>query len=351
MRDPSEFISCDWGTSTFRLRWALEGGRVVAGEIRENVGVRALCEQAQASGAANEAERGPVFEAFLREKLERLAAGQGGLKQPVPLVISGMASSTVGWHELPYAPLPFHLDGRGLRHAEIEWPRPDWISNTFLISGAAHRTDIMRGEETEILGLMAADMMKMARDECVLILPGTHSKHIQIRNDAVVDFHTFMTGELFEVLGRHSLLRASVQVSPDGISASRELTAEELHAFEAGVQQAKQRGLAGGLFGVRTRSVLDHKPSNENARFLSGLLVGAELLQLEAVRSPIYVAASGPLAQLYGAALSNIREDSGGFWCLSAEMTAHATVAGHAMFLKQALSPARGSQDSAPSEA
>ncbi len=335
MSDHLEFISCDWGTSTFRLRWVFDAGRVVVREIRESSGVRALYEQAQSTGALAQAERGAIFEAYLRQQLEKLVEGQGRFAEPVPLVVSGMASSTVGWRELPYAALPFQLNGSGLSHAEIKWAGPDWISNTHLISGAAHSADIMRGEEIEVVGIMASEEMSAAREASLLVLPGTHSKHIHVRGGAVVDFQTYMTGELFDVLGRHSLLRASVQVdSTGGASPSVELPGGDRTAFEEGVRHARQCGLAGGLFRVRTRSVLDRSAVGENTRFFSGLVIGSELIPLQSVTCPIFIAATGALANLYSIALGELLGADTGWQCVQPGTMARATIRGQGMFLK-----------------
>ncbi len=239
-----DFLSCDWGTSTFRLRWVTGLECRVVREIREQVGIKALYEEALRIGAKTEGARAEVFTRFLHQKLAELGANQEFSGSGLPLVISGMASSSVGWRELPYAPTPFPLDGSGLRSEEVTWSKPDWIGTTHLISGLAHQHDMMRGEETEIIGLMAGPSLAAMRERALLILPGTHSKHVWIDDQSVVDFRTFMTGELFEVLGRHSLLRASVDMAYR--ATSDPLSEPDHTAFREGVLWAQERGLAGG---------------------------------------------------------------------------------------------------------
>jgi 2-dehydro-3-deoxygalactonokinase len=333
MKDLPEFLSCDWGTTSFRLRWVRQPGETVVREVRELAGAKALYEQAMAEGAFTQEARGAVFSRFLREQVERLLENETFGNRPVPLVISGMASSSIGWRELPYAKAPFDLDGKGLRFEQLKWSAPAWVEPTYLLSGVATQHDIMRGEEMEIIGLMSEPSLAAARRECLLILPGTHSKHIWIRHESVIDFRTSMTGELFDVLGKQSLLRASVDVAaPEGVVRSE----EQRTAFREGVLWAKERGLAGGLFRVRTRVVLDHRPLSDNTAFFSGLLVGSELRHLlgERAASPVLLGAAGHLSELYATALDTLLGQSKPWQLLPPDQVERATIAGHAIFLR-----------------
>jgi 2-dehydro-3-deoxygalactonokinase len=322
------FLSCDWGTTSFRLRLVRGEDCTTLREAREPVGIKTLYERA---AGASEAERAPVFSRFLRAQLEKLLAEEA-LKHPAPLVISGMASSSVGWRELPYARTPFPLDGQGLVAEELHWDKPAWLGATYLISGVATQHEMMRGEETEILGLMAALSLAAACQRSWLILPGTHSKHVRIDERRVVDFHTFMTGELFEVLGRQSLLRASVD--PGTPLVADAVSDDARAAFREGAFWAKDRGLAAGLFRVRTRAVLDQRPPANNAWFFSGLLIGSELAHLDAdADRPVIVAAGRHLTGLYALALEAFGHRN---WIqLPPEQVEQAPVIAHARFLKQ----------------
>ena len=323
-----DFLSCDWGTTSFRLRWVSGMDRKVIREIRENAGVKKLHAEANAgTGRSN------VFGEFLSSRLETLLATGTPPKHPVPLVISGMASSSIGWREVPYARAPFHLDGRGLRSEELAWSQPNWVGPTYLISGIANETDMMRGEETEIIGLMSDPGLAALRQRSLLILPGTHSKHVWIEDHSVVDFCTFMTGELFEVLGRHSLLRASVDM--DRETGGHVLADADREAFQEGVRWARDRGLAAGLFRVRTRSVLDRRPSANNTWFMSGLLIGAEIERTgHRTGHSVILAATGGLSDLYSLALDTVAGSTIEWIRLPPEQVEQATVEAHAMFLR-----------------
>lgn len=326
------FLSCDWGTTSLRLRWVQGADLTILREMRAPVGIKLLHEEAARNGATGEA-RAEVFAHCFREKLTALLAGAEPPSLPLPLMISGMASSSVGWREVPYASAPFPLDGRGVRTEELRWNKPDWVGPTWLVSGVATEHEMMRGEESEILGLMAGPDRAAFREGCLLILPGTHSKHVRIENQAVVDWRTFMTGELFEVLGRHSLLRASLD---PGSSAAAPMSPADRAAFGEGVKWAQEHGLAGGLFRVRTRAVLGRRPAAENTWFFSGLLIGAELSGLanHTQPGPVLLAAASELAGPYALALEIIAGDTMPWTQVPVGSVDRATIAAHALWLQ-----------------
>lgn len=249
----TEFTSCDWGTSNLRVRRVVEG-RVVAEHCSES-GVSRIDGD---------------FPNALKQAMEAIEA------RP-PVVISGMASSSIGWCELPYAELPFPLDGSGAVLREI-------AAETFLVSGVSGNGDIMRGEETELLGL------EELPGEVLVILPGTHSKHCHIRNASMVKFQTHLTGDLRQALRSHTILANSIA---DGWDRS---------AFCEGVLAGASNPLPGQLFRVRTRQVLDGCPAPSNGSYLDGLLIGAELSGLDAGR-PLLLAAGASQHRSYKTAL------------------------------------------------
>jgi 2-dehydro-3-deoxygalactonokinase len=324
-----EFLSCDWGTTSFRLRWVSGVDCQVLREIRARGGIKTLHEEA-IRRSPGEPDRGQVFGHFLHEQLENFLDGKAP-PFPLPLVLSGMASSSIGWRELPYAATPFSLDGHGLIAEELDWNKPVWVGPTYLISGVATQHEMMRGEETEAIGLMSEPELSALRQHSLLILPGTHSKHLWIEDQRVVDFRTFMTGELFEVLGRQSLLRASVN-----LDSHAPFSEPDRVAFQEGALWGKDNGLAGGLFRVRTRAVLDRSPLTSNTWFFSGLLIGAELASVcaNADRRPVILAAASGLSELYSLAMAAIVGETIEWIQLRPEQVERATIIGHSLFLR-----------------
>ncbi len=265
---PMNFVSCDWGTSSFRLR--VVGGTATT-EVRTDEGAAKL--------AALGGDRATAF----RETLDR-GLLQLGAPDDWPVIISGMASSTIGWRELPYARLPFALEGR-----DAVWERID--DRVCLISGFRGDTDMLRGEETQAIGL-AATLGSELPERVTLVFPGTHSKHLEVNGGVITEVRTFMTGELFDLLVHHSVLRHSTEFE----------AAFDSVAFAQGVAETRRQPLIAALFRVRTRQVLDRQPAAANTAFLSGLLIGAELLTLAESGLPVIVAAGSAVRNACAAA-------------------------------------------------
>jgi 2-dehydro-3-deoxygalactonokinase len=176
----------------------------------------------------------------------------------VPVVMTGMVGSASGWQEVPYLgtdvaleDLPRHLVAvRGCAHA--------WIVPGY--AGDVPDVDVMRGEETQLLGAGAHDGW--------IVLPGTHSKWVYLRDGCIQRLSTFMTGELFALLGAHGTLRSLMT----GDAADDE-------AFADGLRDAQRRApLTRSLFGVRARAVTGRMAAAQVRSYVSGLLIGTEFV-------------------------------------------------------------------------
>ncbi|MGD9724107.1 MAG: 2-dehydro-3-deoxygalactonokinase [Pirellulales bacterium] len=295
------FISCDWGTTHFRLRLvAADQGRPEA-EFSSAQGAAAV------AASAPSAQRAEAFRRVLADGLQQLVAGgqrESAIAQ-LPVIISGMASSSIGWQQLDYARVPWRLDGNDAAWRELEpLAAPTGPHRVLLLSGVRTDADILRGEETQSLGVYQLHSADLLAGEALVVLPGTHSKHLHIAGHCLTGFQTFMTGELFEVLGSHSILRHSVADAPSASSPAETDARAQRTAFLAGVEHAAGLPLSAALFRVRTRQVLDDADPAGNRAFLSGLVIGAELAHLaqasnQAPRTPIVLCATPTLAEPY----------------------------------------------------
>lgn len=275
--DSSWAFACDWGTSSFRLILASRATGIVLGRTATNAGAATF------SGVA---DRPTAFSSYLEAQVrELLAAALGGSirshpRPSIPIWVSGMASSSIGWRELPYISVPLDLETPELNVEALDVLSPDLPFPVFLVSGVRTDGDIIRGEETQVLGLLSTSARRGLREDALLILPGTHSKHLRIEDGCLVGFTTYITGELFALLAETSVLRHSVDATAlRGEEASRLLDG----AFADGVRAACERPLSAALFQVRTGQILRHRKRDEGAAFLSGILIGSELAGSSAV--------------------------------------------------------------------
>lgn len=276
------FLSCDWGTSSFRLRLVETSSGNIIAEERSGTGIASTYQQWQQTSQPRE----DFFAAIINAQIDVLAERTGIPLEEVPVVLSGMASSSIGMVELPYKELPFSLSGADLA---INIFKDRFI----IISGACNENDVMRGEETKVAG--CATWLQDTTQEQWLLMPGTHPKHVVVNHNQVVRFQSFMTGEFFDLLSTHSILAASV--SNKGTlddPASQD-------SFKEGLSAGRTENLLHAAFMVRTNQLLKKTPAEYNHFYLSGMLIGAELKEVP-LNTSVYLVA-GPLhAPLYALA-------------------------------------------------
>ena len=216
----------------------------------------------------------------------------------VPRIACGMIGSRQGWVEAPYVDCPASLTALADRIVQAPQNALTIVPGV-MTRDAAGIPDVMRGEETQLLGAVGPDERVLA------VLPGTHSKWARVEHGRVVDFTTFMTGELYGVLMDHSML---------GRLAGNEPGRFVRDAFSRGVARGLAEGaLSHDIFGARTLSLLGELRPEEVADWLSGLLVGRELrgARVWAVRagidpSRVRIIGSDALAERYELAMADV---------------------------------------------
>ena len=312
--------------------------RAVAWPSREIVASSASRDGVKAVNAslpqdATNQQRSDTFEGHFTDHLRIIAKETSWPLASLPAFISGMASSTIGWKELPYSQTPLPIDPESIRSEPIRVAGLEQPAT--LLSGARAGADVMRGEESQVLGLTQLPDFPEDEHLCIL-LPGTHCKHIDLQNGSIVDFRTYMSGELFDVISQHSILKESVEV---GASSKNKGLEEFKSAFERGVDAGSVNGLAASLFSVRARSVLWRAPADENRAFLNGMIIGDELahaLRSRPDSSPnLVLAASESLRQPYHLALEHLCD--GAVRMINPADVDRATVLFHAQLLERQL--------------
>jgi len=266
MRWSDGFIAVDWG-STNRRAYLVDGSGKCADEFEDGEGMLSV-----PPGGF------PAAVAQIREKL--------GDK---PLLLAGMVGSNRGWVEAPYIPCPASLDQlieKLVRPSDREAIVPG------IADSSGERADVMRGEEVQLFGGIAAGLLD---PDSLVCHPGTHNKWVTLRRGRIEHFRTVMTGELFSVLKDHSiladLLRGKVALGD---------------AFSAGVRLGlSSQDLPAELFSVRARVLLGKAREEDAASFTSGLLIGTDVrIGLSYPTSAQVTVIGRPeLTQLYAAAI------------------------------------------------
>ncbi len=260
------FISCDWGTSAFRLRLIETETQIVLAEVKTAQGIGAT--YAKWKGSA--IDRFAFYCSILSTGIKTLEHNCGYRFDELMIVISGMVSSSIGMIELNYKELPFKTNGSDLLVESID-PSDHLKHRMIIVSGVKSATDVIRGEETILIGCEVFE----SNEEQLYIFPGTHSKHLTVKNGMVNDFKTYMTGEFFDMLSTKSILSASVAKSNAAINNEA-----DLH-FEKGVIEGSSGNLLNIAFHVRTNQLFNNLKPSENYYYLSGLLIGSELKDLQ----------------------------------------------------------------------
>lgn len=260
-------IALDWGTTTLRAYRLDAAGHVLA-QREQPLGI--LSVPAGGFPAALEAIAGDW------------------LDSEHSVLASGMVGSRQGWVEVPYAPCPAGLAQVAAGIVTVPFRAQVRVRIVPGLRSSAGPGDVMRGEETQLLGVLDA-----LPAQALVCLPGTHSKWAQVVDGRILAFDTHMTGEVFALLRQHSLLGRMM----DDAVPQRE-------PFLQGVHRARERGgLLHHLFGVRARGLLGELAPAHAAAYLSGILIGHELAGRPALTGPVYLLGSDALCTLYHWAL------------------------------------------------
>ncbi|MCX6218492.1 2-dehydro-3-deoxygalactonokinase [Spirosoma sp.] len=325
-------LGCDWGTSSFRLRLIDSTGHQLIGEITSQEGIASTFTAWKAIGDGATLPREQFFRRQLKRQIKQLSTKVGIDLSGIPIVISGMASSSIGMAEVPYATLPFPVDG-SLSSTKRLPKQGDFPHEITLISGVRTEHDVMRGEETQLIGLLALlDTQHVTTNASILIFPGTHSKHIYIQNQQVIDFQTFMTGEVFNLMAHYSILKDSIAPKELDLFSER-----ECNAFKSGVTESGSPSILNSLFRVRTNQLFSQLTKPENALYLSGLLIGEELKTLiDQPQWQLILCSGTNLYELYKLAMHELQL-SNRTTTISADLIDKATIAGQVKIAQNQL--------------
>ncbi|MGQ4879703.1 2-dehydro-3-deoxygalactonokinase [Billgrantia sp. LNSP4103-1] len=295
VRERLAWVAVDWGSSNLRA-WAMGGRDEVLAQNGSDMGMLSLVPEA--------------YEPALLETIGDWLPASGR----VPVWVCGMAGARQGWREAAYLPVPARLGelALGAVMPDVRDPRLEvrLLPGLCQYADAAERAfDVMRGEETQLAGLVA----RQPDHTGVVCLPGTHAKWVWLEEGAVTRFATHLTGELYRLLATQSVLKHSVTDAELAEPGHRE-------AFVAAVRQASDAPECFGqrLFGLRAADLLDDSLPTGEARHsrlgahLSGMVIGMELAGMRRAlsKAPITLVGSEALCTRYALALEALGHPS-----------------------------------------
>jgi 2-dehydro-3-deoxygalactonokinase len=297
----AQLIALDWGTTSLRA-YKLGAAGAVLDQRGLSYGIMALPEAPRIIHGQRCEDR---FELAFDEACGDWLDAQPG----IPVIACGMVGSAQGWQEVPYCPTPTQVNGLS---SQLQRLRSRRGADVYLVPGVIQHSqlpNVMRGEETQVLGVLE-DLPPERRDAPLLIgLPGTHSKWVQVVEGRIQHFDTFMTGEVYGLLCAHSILGRTQQRSERF----------DQQAFDCGVQVALSAagdlGVLSNLFSARTLGLTGQLSGAEQGDYLSGLMIGHELRAVAQVQRrqssttdlpDVVLIGSDALCQRYQRALADV---------------------------------------------
>ena len=239
----NKWIAVDWGTSSFRA-YLVQNNQVIDNIISKD-GMKFI--------------KQIDFETIFIKLIEKwLIKGQ-----LIQVLASGMLGARQGWFEAPYEIAPCNLKNINFISPIVNDQR--FTLKIFSGISQINEPDVMRGEETQVAGFFY-DNPSFKGSIC---LPGTHSKWIKVDNSYIEKFKTFMTGELFEVISKYTVLKHSI--------LSEDIDKNEF-VKSVDIILKNPENIGSALFQLRADDLINSQGNIIYQSRLSGYLLGLELL-------------------------------------------------------------------------
>ncbi len=276
----AEFIGVDWGMTKAHFMLVARDGTLI--DDKRAAGI------AQIDGAS-------AIESVCFDTVGAWLSANPAL----PIIMTGTVGSNIGWHKTGYRPTPASIDDLvgGIAAFEARGTQCFIIPgvDTVRLDGA---TDIMRSEEVQIFGAYDGG-------ETLFCLPGTHSKWAAVTGGKINDFHTAQTGEMLDIMGRHSVL----------LNPRRPAKAILGEAFQSGVNLARDgvMGLESLMFTVRSQQIVGGLSAQDADSYFAGIIMGCEIKSALAVHTKpdcVTLVGSNELTALYASALAVFKVDT-----------------------------------------
>jgi 2-dehydro-3-deoxygalactonokinase len=257
-------LAVDSGTTSTRA-WVVDSGKVLAG--------------ASTRGGAKDVARGQQrFDLLseVRSVCDGALGDSGRSWDDVQAVVAfGMITSELGLEEISHLEAPADrpaLVDAMRRRVDGTLPAPVYLIPGVRSNGPGlAEIDFMRGEETEVVGLLSLGSV----DPPILYLSaGSHTKFVGVDAQGRIDWSmTTLSGELLWALHRETIL--SELVDPTG-------DLRDMGAVENGARLAEQAGISRALFAARLLNRVRGVGPDTCSAFVHGAVAGTDLLSLRA---------------------------------------------------------------------
>lgn len=267
------YLIIDWGTTNFRA-FLMDSNHQLQQKIERPMGLLQV----------KDGNFADVLQALLSEWLADFT--------DLPVYMAGMVGSAKGWHNVAYIETP--ASPERLWHQAFHFQLP-WKPKAVIFPGVCDTVqeqeyDVMRGEEIQIFGLAET----IQHSQFTAIFPGTHSKHVDVKDGLIQHFSSYLTGEFYSILSQHSLLGK-------GLTAATELNQS---SFLRGVKEGQSGKLTNRVFLTWTHRLFDNLNEDEALDYLSGVLIGYELSELAVEHA--YIVGGHSLSARYQLALNSM---------------------------------------------
>jgi len=288
-----KFIAGDWGTSNLRLYLC----EYKCGDVS-----MADTELSSESSKILESRFGPGISQIngdFEDKFFSLAQDWLDEHGKLPVLLSGMIGSTIGWKEAPYLTCPVNAEQIASGRLQFESRGIEFsILAGLRTQNPLGTGDVMRGEELQLLGWLG--LQESQPKQKLFALPGTHNKWTLVENGVITNFLTAFTGELFALLRNHSIL----------------ITEQNTFSFNKGVfidavnniEKLGNAQLVHALFSTRSKQVLGEMAGSDALSYLSGLVIGADVIgakELFSANDGVTIIGDTALAEHYALALNH----------------------------------------------
>ncbi len=253
------YITIDGGTTNTRVSLVCDG--IIRETVKINIG-------AQKSIDGNKALKEAISEA-----IDTVLSGHSLSERNIEKILaSGMITSEFGLCKLDHIEAPAGVKELSENMYETYIDDVSTLPFVFVrgvkrLSDSIYTADMMRGEETELMGVMHPSY-----GECLYVLPGSHSKLIHCNEEGkIVDFITLLTGEMTAVLSQNTILKDAVDLSIDELDESY---------LADGYRYTDEKGINAALFKVRILKNLFGATPVQVYSFYMGVILHSEIKQI-----------------------------------------------------------------------